>query len=150
MYITINDVIGEKTTDLSYPIHSRKEIAVVSMHSSNSQILLHRSIEVLLKMGKKIVLNKGVYTDKELNSLIGMELKSQMLDSRNDVLRTNKLERIMKMIISLNELDNSDNLENGRPSNVLFTYYVTSSECYTLLEPQTPRYKALNMARLFL
>ena len=94
-------------------------------------------------MGKKIVLNKGVYTDKELNSLIGTELKSQMLDSRNDVLRTNKLEKITKMIISLNELDKSDNLENGRPSIVLFTYYLTSSECYTLIEPQSPQYKKL-------
>ena len=121
MYITINDIKGERMIDLSYPIHSRKEIAVVSMHSSNSQILLHRAIEVLLKTGKKIVLNEGVYMDKELNSLIGMELKSQMLDSHNDVLRTNKLERITKMIISLNELNNSDNLEDGRPSNVLFT-----------------------------
>ena len=88
MYITINYIIGEKTIDLSYPIHrtarqgeARKEIAVVSMHSNNAQILLHRSIEVLLKMDKKIVLNKGVYTDKELNSLIGTELKSHMLDS---------------------------------------------------------------------
>ena len=44
-------------------------------------------------MGKKIVLNKGVYMDKELNSLMGMELKSQMLDSRNDILTTNKLEK---------------------------------------------------------
>ena len=95
----INDIKGEKTIDLSYPIHSttgwgevRKEIAVVSMHSNNSQILLRRSIEVLLNTGKKIVLNKRVYTDKELNSLIGMELKSQMLDFRNDTLRTNKLE----------------------------------------------------------
>ena len=113
------------------------------MHSNNSQILLRRSIEVLLKTGKKIVLNKGVYMDKELNSLIGMELKSQMLDFRNDILRTNKLERITKMIISLNELDNSDNLEDGRPSNVLFIYHVTSSELYTLFEPQTPRYKKL-------
>ena len=155
MYITINDVIGEKTTDLPYPIHStarrgkaRREIAVVSMHISNSQILLHRFIEVLLKTGKKIVLSKGVYTNKELNSLIGMELKSQMLDSRNDVLRTNKLEKITKMIISLNELDNSDNLEDGRPSNVLFTYYVTSSECYTLFKPQTPQYKALKYGEI--
>ena len=143
MYITINDVIGEKTIDLSYPIHSTagwgeagKEIAVVSMHISNSQILLHRFMEVLLKTGKKIVLNKGVYTDKELNSLIGRELKSQMLDSHNDILRTNKLERITKMIISLDKLDNSNNLEDSRPSNVLFTYYVTSSEHYTLFEPQ--------------
>ena len=142
MYITINDVIGEKMIDLSYPIHSTtwkgKEIAVVSMYIRNSQILLHRSIEVLSITGKKIVLNKGVYMDKELNSLIGTELKSQMLDSCNDVLRTNKLERIMKMIISLNELDDSDNLEDGRPSNVLLTYYATSSECYMLFEPQTP------------
>ena len=135
MYITINDVIGEKTIDLSYPIHSEKEIAVVSIHISNSQILLHRSIEVLSVTGKKIVLNKWVYTDKELNSLIGMELKSQMLDSRNDILRTNK---VTKMIISLNELDNSNNLEDGRPINVLFTYYVTSSEHYMLFEPPIP------------
>ena len=136
MYITINDIKGEKTIDLSYPIHPRKEIAVVSMHSNNSQILLRRSIEVLLNTGKKIVLNKGIYTDKELNSLIGMELKSQMLDFRNDILRTNKLEGITKMIISLNELDNSDNLEDGRPSNVLSCdkFWML----YTFRTPNTP------------
>ena len=83
MYIIINDVIGSKTIDLSYPIHptagwgeARKETAVVSMHISNCQILLHKSKELLLKMGKKVVPNKGVYMDKELNSLIGMELDS--------------------------------------------------------------------------
>ena len=47
------------------------------------------------------------------------------------------------MIISLNKLDNSNNLEDGRPSNILFTYHVTSSECYTLFKPQTPQYKKL-------
>ena len=147
MYITINDVIGEKTIDLSYPIHSKKEIAVVRMHIRNSQILLHRSIEFLLKTGKKIVLNKGVYTDKELNSLIGMKLKSQMLDSHNDILRTNKLVNGTKITIGLNELDNSDNLEDGRPSNTLFTYYVTSPEYFTLFEPQSPQYKKLRMTQ---
>ena len=94
-------------------------------------------------MGKKIVLNKGVYTDKELNALIGMELKSQMLDFRNDVLRTNKLENVMKMVISLNKLDNSDNLEDGLPSNALFTYYVTGPEYSRRFEPATPQYKKL-------
>ena len=150
MYITINDIKGEKTIDLSYPIHStvrwgeaRKEIAVVSMHSNNAQILLHRSIEVLLKMEKKIVLNKGVYTDKELNSLIGMELKLQMLDSRNDILRTNKLVNGTKISISLNKLNNSDNLEDGKPSNTLFTYFVRSPEYFMLFEPQSPQYKKL-------
>ena len=143
MYITINDVKGEETIDLSYPIHSKKEIAVVSMHISNSQILLHRSIELLLKTGKKILLNKGVYMDKELHSLTGMELKSQMLDSPNDIQRTNKLVNGTKITISLNELNNSDNLENGKPSNTLFTYFVTSPEYFTCFEPQSPQYKKL-------
>ena len=31
--------------------------------------------------------------DKDLNSLIGLELKSQMLDYCDDILRTNKLEK---------------------------------------------------------
>ena len=47
------------------------------------------------------------------------------------------------MAISLNELNNSDNLEDGRPSNTLFTYYVTSLEYYTRFKPPNPRYKAL-------
>ena len=97
MYITINDIIGEKRIDLSYPIYPRKEalgphwclhptlqsmeIAVISMLSDNVQYWLQGSIKVLLKTGKKIVLNKGIYTDKELNSLIGMELRVQMIDS---------------------------------------------------------------------
>ena len=143
MYITINDIKGEKTIDLSYPIHSKKEIAVVSMHIINSQILLHRSIEALSVIGKKIVLNKGVYMDKELNSLTGMELKSQMLDFRNDIQRTNKLVNGTKITISLNKLNNSDNLEDGKASNTLFTYYVRSPEYFTHFEPQSPQYKKL-------
>ena len=147
MYIMINDNKGEKTIDLSYPIHSTtrwgKEIAVVSMHISNSQILLHRSIEFLLKTGKEIVLNKGIYTDRELNSLIGTELKSQMLDSHNDILRTNKLVNGTKISITLNELNNSDNLKDGKPSNTLFTYFMTSPEYFTHFEPQSPQYKKL-------
>ena len=89
------------------------------------------------------MLNKGVYTDKELNSLIGTELKSQILDSRNDIQRTNKLVNGTKITISLDELNNSDNLEDGKPSNTLFTYYVTSPEYFMHFEPQSPQYKKL-------
>ena len=94
------------------------------------------------------MLNKGVYTNKELDSLIGTELKSQMLDSRDDVLRTNKLKKITKVVISLNELDNSDNLEDGRPSNALFTYYVASPEDFTRFEPRNPRYMKLKCGEI--
>ena len=76
MYITINDVICEKRIDLSYPIRSNKKIAVVSMHNNNVQYWLQGPIEVMLKTGKKIVLNKGAYTDKEMAAIIGQKLKS--------------------------------------------------------------------------
>ena len=105
MYITINDIIGEKRIALSYPIKG-KDTAVVSMFSNNVLYWSQGPIEVLLKTGKKIVLNKGVYiylyTDNEINLLIGAKLKLQM-DDREDVLRTNKLEKVKKMVISLNE-----------------------------------------------
>ena len=37
MYITINDIVGEKRIDLSYPIHPRKEITVIAMFNDNVQ-----------------------------------------------------------------------------------------------------------------
>ena len=137
MYITINDIKGEARIDLSYPIYPRKEIAVVSMHSNNAQYWLQGPIEVLSITSKKIVLNKVVYTDKELNALIGTELKSRIGD-HDDVLRTSKLINGTKMTISLNELDNSDNLEDRRPSNTLFTYYVTDPEYFTCISNPNP------------
>ena len=140
MYITINDIIGEKRIGLSYPTYSKNEIAVVSMHSNNAQYWLQGPIEVLSITGKKIVLNKAVYTDKELNEIIGQELKSRIGD-RDDVLKTSKLVNGTKITISLNELNNSDNLENGKPSNTLCTYYVTGAEYSMRFEPQSPQYK---------
>ena len=132
MYITINDIKGEKRIDLSYPIYpttgqgeAQKEIAVVSMLSNNAQYWLKESIEMLSKkMGKKIVLNKGEYTDKELNAIIGQKMITQMNDP-DDILRTSRLYGGTKITISFNELDNSDNLKDGHLSNTLFTYYVT-------------------------
>ena len=140
----INDIIGSKRTDLSYPIRSGRKIAVVSMLSDNVQYWLQGSIKVLLNTSKKIVLNKGVYTDKELNAILGLELKLRMV-SHDDVLRNNKLEKVMKISISLDELDNSDNLEDGRPSNVLLTYHVTDDDDkhFTHFEPHTSQYKKL-------
>ena len=46
MYIMINDIKGEKRIDLSYSIHSDKEIAVIRMLSDNIQykVLKLRSV----------------------------------------------------------------------------------------------------------
>ena len=65
------------------------------------------------------------------------------IESRDYVLRTNKLENVTEMAISLEELDNCDNLEDGRPSNTLIMYYVTGPEYSMHFEPHTPQYKKL-------
>ena len=48
----------------------------------------------------------------------------------------NKLVKVIDITFNLNELDNSDNLEDGRPSDALLTYYISSSEDFTCFEPQ--------------
>ena len=47
------------------------------------------------------------------------------------------------MSLKLDELDNTNNLEDGYPSNTLFTYYMPGSEDFMCLKPQTSRYKKL-------
>ena len=141
MYITINNVISEKTIDLSYPILSGKEVVVITMLSNNIQYSLKDPMKVPLLTSETIVL-KGVYMDKELDALIGMELISKFI-SHDDVLKKNKLENVMEMAISLNELDYTDNLEDGRLSSELVTYHVTADEDFTCFEPKIPQYKKL-------
>ena len=59
------------------------------------------------------------------------------------LIKTNKLKGITEMIINLYELNNSDNLKNGRPSNELLTYHVTDDKDFACFDPQTPQYRKL-------
>ena len=47
------------------------------------------------------------------------------------------------MIINSDELNNSVNLKDGRPSNELLTYHVTDDKDFMRFEPQTPKYRKL-------
>ena len=146
MYITIDDIKGEKTIDLSYPIQnfdSSKEVAVVRMLSNNIQYKMTKPLGLKLVDGiKKQILN-GSYTKRELDAIVGR--KHILIDLSNDsrIIKTNKLAKVIDMIINLDELNNSNNLEDGRPSNTLFTCYVFGSEDFMHLEPATPQYKKL-------
>ena len=60
MYITINDIIGKKTIDLSDPICSSKEIAVISMLSESTQYEMTKPLKLKLVDGsEKEVLSKN-------------------------------------------------------------------------------------------
>ena len=72
MYITINDIIGKKTIDLSYPVRSVKEIAVITMHVSDNiqyEIIKPPTIIYNISGDKKLILSR-TYKGKELISVL--------------------------------------------------------------------------------
>ena len=78
-----------------------------------------------------------------------MEGKIELTQFENERIRTNKLEAITEMVLNLDELDNVNNRENGKPSNTLFTYHVTAyDDSTTHFEPYTPQYKKLKNGEL--
>ena len=148
MYITINNVIGEKRIDLSYPIRnfdSNKEVVVINMSSDNIEyeiIKPHTIIASIAPGNDKLILSK-TYSGRELISVLeGMTAFTHFVDDER-VIKTSKLGRITEMIFNLNELDNANNLEDGRPSNVLLTYHVTANKDFTRFKPHTPQCKKL-------
>ena len=147
MYITINDIIGEKRIDLSYSIQnfdSSMEITVIRMLSDNVkyEILKLRAVMDPISDTKKMI-PSGTYAGRELLSIVeGMvELNQFVVDDQ--VIKTNTLKGIEEMIINLDELNNSDNLKDGHPSNTLFAYHVNAHKDFTCFEPHTPQYKKL-------
>ena len=144
MYITINNIKGESRIDLSYSIHSGKEIAVIRMLSDNVQyqILKVRSVMDPISDTKKMVPN-GTYASRELISILEGIVELNQFETDDQVTKTNKLKGITEITLNLDELNNSDNLKDGRPSNELLTYHVNAHEDFTRFEPQTPQYKKL-------
>ena len=147
MYITINDVIGEKRIDLSYSIQnfdSSMEIAVIRMLSDNVkyEILKLRAVMDPISDTKKMI-PSGTYAGSELLSIVEGMLELNQFVVDDQVIKKNKLKGITEMTINLDELNNSDNLEEGHPSNTLFTYHVDAHKDFTCFEPHTPQYKKL-------
>ena len=147
MYITINSIKGEKRIDLSYSIQnfdSGKEIAVIRMLSDNVkyEILKLRAVMDPISDAKKTI-PSGIYAGRQLLSIVEGMVELNQFEIDDQVTKTNKLKGIMEMIINLDELNNSVNLKDGRPSNELLTYHVTFNEDFTRFEPQNPQYKKL-------
>ena len=149
MYITINDIIDEKRIDLSYPTHPRKEITVIIMLSDNIQyeIVKPRTIMDPILDNKKLIPSK-TYAGRELISMLEGMVELAHFEADDQVIKMNKLRGITEMTLNLNELNNTDNLEDGRPSNSLLAYHVTSNEDFMHFEPHTPSTRDLKMEGL--
>ena len=148
MYITINDIIGEKKTDLSYPSKNfdSSEIAVIAMFSDNILYEVEKAFKFIPpnSPGDKVLIESKTYAGRELISALGGVNGLTDLVDNDQVSKKNKLSGITEMIINSNEHDNTDNLEDRRPSNALFTYHVTDDDKdFTRFEPHNPQYKKL-------
>ena len=147
MYIMINNIKGEKRIDLSYSIQnfdSDKEIAVIRMLSNNVkyEILKLRSVMDPILDSKKLI-SSGTYAGRELLSMLEGTVELNQFEVDDQVTKTNKLKGITEITLNLNELNNSDNLKDGRPSNELLTYHVTDDKDFMRFEPQAPQNRKL-------
>ena len=125
MYITINNIKGEQRIDLSYSVQnfdSDKEITVIRMLSDNVQyeILKLRAVMDPISDTKKMIAS-GTYAGRELISMPEGIIELNQFEADDQVTKMNKLKGITEITLNLNELNNSDNLKNGRPSNELLT-----------------------------
>ena len=147
MYVIINNIKGEKRIVLSYSIRnfdSDKEIAVIRMLSDNVEyeILKLRSVMDPISDTKKMIPN-ATYASRQLLSKLEGIVELNQLEVDDQVTKKNKLKGITKITLNLDELNNSNNLKYGKPSNKLLTYYVTDNKDFTCFEPDIPQYKAL-------
>ena len=159
MYITINNIKGEKRIDLSYSIknfdstarqgEASKEITVIRMLSDNvqHQILKLRAVMDPISNTKKTV-PSGTYASRELLSMLEGIIELNQFEDDDQVTKTNKLKGITEITLNLDELNNSNNLKDGRPSNELLTYHMTDNKDFMRFEPQNPSTKNLKMENL--
>ena len=86
---------------------------------------------------------KGAYAGRELISMLEGIVELNQFEVDDQVTKMNKLKGITEITLNLDELNNSINLKDGRPSNELLTYHVTDDKDFTRFEPQKPQYKKL-------
>ena len=91
----------------------------------------------------KEMIPSGTYAGRELLSIVEVMVELNQFAVDDQVIKKNKLKGITEMILNLNELDNTDNLEDGRPNNSLLTYHITDNKDFTHFKPCTPQYRAL-------
>ena len=95
MYITINNIKGEKRIDLSYSVQnfdSGKEIAVIRMLSSNVkyEILKLHSVMVPISNTKKMI-PSGTNAGRELLSIVEGIIEVNKFEVYDQVIKKNKI-----------------------------------------------------------
>ena len=91
----------------------------------------------------KKTIPSGTYEGRQLLSMLEGMVELNQFEVDDQVTKMNKLKGITEITLNLDELNNSDNLKDGRPSNELLIYHMTDDKDFTHFEPQTPQYRKL-------
>ena len=106
------------------------------------KILKLHSVMDPISDAKKLI-PSGTHASRELLSMLEGIIELNQFEVDDQVTKPNKLKSITEITLNLDELNNSDNLKDGKPSNELFTYHMTDDKDFTCFEPQTPQYRKL-------
>ena len=112
------------------------------MFSDNVTYEITKYLEVTLKISdngnaKKIIPPKK-YTGRELIAFLSGNIILEPIDSYPTVKKRNTLANILELRFILKELDNSQNLIDGYPSDILLTIHVTDYGNTTHYEQRNP------------
>ena len=108
----------------------------------STRILKLSSVMDPISHTKKII-PSGTYAGRELLSIVEGMVELNQFEVDDQVTETNKLKGITEITLNLDELNNSNNLKDGRPSNEVLIYHVTDDKDFMHFKPQTPQYRKL-------
>lgn len=150
MYIT-SEITGKQTIDLPYPIDNRDEmyeVAIMNLFSENVFYELKTRLEMKFTDESKVLsaqtkLESGVYSSRELKSLISGNVDTSKISFDPNIEKQNKMVNITKCIFLLREINNSDNFVNNQCSDALLVYHVLDYQDITFFEPAHLQYKKM-------
>ena len=119
------------------------------MLSKNTQYEMTKPLKLKLADGsEKDVLSK-TYTSRELNVFVEGKHIISDLDNDPQIIKTNKLAKVTNMSLKLDELNNSDNLEDGHPATPYLHIICLVLKILCISNPKPPYIRDSNIVILF-
>ena len=167
MYITVDDIKDE--ISLHYPIDNRfgdKKIGLIRAYFIYSFYNVEKDEKIHLKNGSPLLVKRGCYTKKDIEKVSSGKVKHDSLTGKSVIDPTiSRFGHYMNKILGLgngnyidmlllkkmfsfkvNKLSTTDNIFNGKPSDVLYTGYLNKDISFgdiVYFEPTNVQYKKL-------
>ena len=169
MYITADDIKNEITLD--YPIDNRngdKKVGLIRAYFVYSFYNVEKDEKIHLKNGSPLLVKRGCYTIKDIEKVSSGKIKYDSLTGKSVIdASISRLEPYMNKILGIsngnfidtllskkmfsfkiNKLSTTDNILNGKSSDVLYTGYLNKDKDVAFgdivhYEPMNVQYKKL-------